>query len=114
MPIIEYSGMKISVDDEGYLVNMDDWNEDVAKALASKEGVEELTKERLDIIKFLRDYYIKYNYFPILDSVCLHVHQPHQCLNDKFIHPLKAWKIAGLPKPNDIVLAYLNHGMVPT
>jgi TusE/DsrC/DsvC family sulfur relay protein len=114
MPIIEYSGVKINVDDEGYLTNMDDWNETVAKALASKEGIEDLTQDRLDIIKFLRDYYIKYNFFPILDSVCLHVHQPHQCMNDKFIHPLKAWKIAGLPKPDDVVLAYLNYGQVPT
>ncbi|MEJ2695112.1 MAG: TusE/DsrC/DsvC family sulfur relay protein [Candidatus Sulfobium sp.] len=114
MPIIEYSGLKINVDDEGYLVNMDDWNETVAKALAEREGIAELTQDRLDIIKFLRDYYINYNYFPILDSVCLNVQQPHECMKDKFIHPLKAWKIAGLPKPNDIVLTYLDYGMVPT
>ena len=30
MPIIEYEDMTIDVDDEGYLVNFEDWNEKVA------------------------------------------------------------------------------------
>jgi TusE/DsrC/DsvC family sulfur relay protein len=114
MPVIEYAGMKVSVDDEGYLVNADEWNDKVACALAEREGIEELTKDRLDIIRFLREYYRNYNYFPILESVCLNVHQGKGCVNAKFIHPLKAWKIAGLPKPDDVVLAYLNFGQVPT
>lgn len=46
--------------------------------------------------------------------MCLNVHQPNRCSKEKFMHPLKAWKIAGLPKPDDVVLAYLNYGQVPT
>jgi TusE/DsrC/DsvC family sulfur relay protein len=114
MPIIEYADLKINVDDDGYLVNSGDWNQKVACALAEREGIEELTKERLTIITFLRDYYRQFNYFPILDAVCLNVHQPNHCMKEKFMHPLKAWKIAGLPKPDDVVLAYLNYGQVPT
>jgi TusE/DsrC/DsvC family sulfur relay protein len=114
MAVLEYGGMEIKVDDEGYLLNHNDWNEKVACAIAEKEGIEELTKERLAIIKFMRDYYLQYNYFPILNSVCLNIQQPNKCVNEQFIHPLKAWKIAGLPKPNDVVLAYLNYGQVPT
>ena len=45
--------------------------------------------------------------------MCLNVHQPNRCVKEKFMHPLKAWKIAGLPKPDDVVLAYLNYGQVP-
>ena len=36
MPTIEYAGLKIDLDDEGYLVNGDDWNEKVACALAER------------------------------------------------------------------------------
>lgn len=36
MPTIEYSGLKINLDDEGHLVNGDDWNEKVACALAER------------------------------------------------------------------------------
>jgi TusE/DsrC/DsvC family sulfur relay protein len=114
MPVLEYAGKKIEIDDDGFLRNMNDWDDKVACALAEQEGVDELTPQRMEIIRFLREYYMKYNHFPILNAVCLNVHQPNQCLNDKFIHPLKAWKIAGLPKPDDVVLTYLNFGQVPT
>jgi TusE/DsrC/DsvC family sulfur relay protein len=114
MPVLEYAGKKIEVDDEGFLRNMNDWDDKVACALAEKEGIDELTPQRMEIIRFLREYYKKYDHFPILNAVCLNVRQPNQCLNDKFIHPLKAWKIAGLPKPDDVVLNYLNFGQVPT
>jgi tRNA 2-thiouridine synthesizing protein E len=105
MPIIEHLGVKINVDEEGYLVNMDDWNEKVACLLAEREGVDELTKERLDIIKFMREYYIEYHAFPILNAVCRNVHLKKECFSEIFLDPLKAWKIAGLPKPDEHVVA---------
>lgn len=114
MPVIEYEGAKIKLSDEGYLENMDDWNENVANAIAKQEGLSKLTRQHMDIIKFLREYYKNYNYFPILNAVCLNVHQPKGCMTEEFMHPLKAWKIAGLPKPNYEVLMYLNYGQVPT
>ncbi|OGW27523.1 MAG: hypothetical protein A2X59_06280 [Nitrospirae bacterium GWC2_42_7] len=107
MPVIEYSGIKIDLDDEGYLVNPDDWNEKVACAIAEREDVEELTKDRMDIIKFMREHYKKYNFFPILNAVCLNIHQPRECVKQQFIEPIKAWKIAGLPKPLEQVIVYL-------
>lgn len=111
MPIIENKGLKIELDDEDYLVNFEDWNEDVACALAEREGVGKecpLTKERMEILKFMRDYYKKYNTFPILRTVCRNIHQPQKCITEQFMDPLKAWKIAGLPKPAGEVMAYLS------
>lgn len=107
MAILEVSNLKIKLDDEGYLENADDWNEKVACALAEKEGVEELTKDRMEIINFLRDHYIKYNFFPVLGAICKSVHQPKECVVEKFMEPLTAWKVAGLPKPNPQVVGYL-------
>lgn len=109
MPSLEVSGVKINVDDEGYLVNYDEWNEKVACAIAEAEDVEELSKDRMDIIKFMRDYYKKYNFFPILGAVCKNLHKPKECVTEQFIDPIKAWKIAGLPKPNEQLIGYL-HG----
>lgn len=112
MPIMEHSGMKINVDDEGYLVNFDDWNEKVALALADCEGIE-LTNEKIDALKFIREYYKKYNFFPILNAVCKHIHQPKNCIQEEFIDPIKAWKIAGLPKPDDEIINVLSYGQTP-
>lgn len=54
---IEVGGTEIETDDHGYLVNVEDWNEDVAAVLAKGEDIE-LTQEHWDVIKYLRDEYI--------------------------------------------------------
>lgn len=107
MPIIEHGSITLEVDGEGYLVNTNDWSEKAACALAENEGIDELTKEKLEIIKFLRQYYNQFRSFPILNAVCKNIHQPNDCVNEEFIDPLKAWKIAGLPRPVEEVISYL-------
>lgn len=107
MSVLESASGKVEVDEEGFLANYDDWNEDVAAAIASGEGVAHLTDEMLSVIMFMRQHYDKYKSFPILGAVCKNVHQPKDCVQEKFLDPLSAWKIAGLPKPGEEVLAYL-------
>ncbi|WP_306549156.1 TusE/DsrC/DsvC family sulfur relay protein [Desulfobulbus sp.] len=102
MSTLEYNGKKILVDENGYLANQDDWNEDVACALAAQEGFNSLSTEQMDIIKFMREYFLKYKVFPILNNVCRIAHQPKECVNEQFINPEKAWKIAGLPKQDGV------------
>ncbi|MEE4166011.1 MAG: TusE/DsrC/DsvC family sulfur relay protein [Desulfocapsaceae bacterium] len=95
---ISVSGKKAVLDEDGFLCNPDDWNQDVAKEIAKQLSIPNLSEEQLEIIDFLRQYYYKFNAFPILNYVCKHVGQPRKCLNDEFVDPMKAWKIAGLPK----------------
>jgi len=102
MPVVETGGIKFEVDGEGYLVNIQDWNEQVACGIAEREGLDELTKERMDIINFLRKYYMEFHAFPILRGVCRDIHKPKECVKDEFVDPIKAWKIAGLPNPGVI------------
>ncbi len=99
MTELECGGKKIALDDDGFLVELDDWNAEVARALATREGFDDLGAERIEVVKFLREYYKKFHAFPILNYVCKNIHQPRECVNEKFIDPMKAWKIAGLPKP---------------
>ena len=102
MSTLEYNGKSIAVDSNGFLVNQDEWNEDVALALAHQEGIDTLSTEQLDIIKFMREYFLKYKVFPILNNVCRIAHQPKECVNEQFMNPEKAWKIAGLPKQDGV------------
>lgn len=102
MSTLESNGKKILVDENGYLANQDDWNEDVALALAAEEGFSSLSTEQMDIIRFMREYFFKYKVFPILNNVCRIAHQPKACVNEQFINPEKAWKIAGLPKQDGV------------
>ncbi len=111
MAYLEYEGIRVEVDGEGYLIRFADWNEKVACALAEKEGVLKacpLTEERLNILNFMREYYKKFHSFPIVPAVCKNVHQPKNCLSERFLDPIQAWKIAGLPKPTTEVLAHIH------
>jgi len=102
MSEIECAGKKITVDDDGFLMNPEAWDENVAQALAEREGVEDFTDDKMEIVKFMRVYYKKFNAFPILNYVCKNIHQPRECVSEQFINPEKAWKIAGLPKQSGI------------
>jgi tRNA 2-thiouridine synthesizing protein E len=53
----EVNGKTIETDKNGYLVNIEDWNEDVGKAIAAQEGIN-LTPEHWDLINYLRDEYV--------------------------------------------------------
>ncbi len=48
------AGKVINVNEEGYLLNMEEWNEDVAKELAQEENVE-LSPRHFEVLNYLRD-----------------------------------------------------------
>lgn len=51
---IEVNGKTIETTETGFLVNLEDWNEDIGKVLAEEEGIE-MTQEHWDVVKYLRD-----------------------------------------------------------
>jgi len=57
---IEVNGKSIETTQSGYLVNVTDWDEDVAKVLAEGEGIE-LTDKHWDVVNYLRDEYLNNN-----------------------------------------------------
>lgn len=42
MPMLQNERKTIEVDDDGYLLHSDEWDENVAQAFAAREGIEEL------------------------------------------------------------------------
>jgi len=114
MPVPEkYSKRKIIVDDDGYLVYFNDWDEEVARELAARAEVGELTSESIAMLKFIRAHYKAYNFFPIVNSICTKLHEPKNCITEKFLNPLIAWKIAGLPQPEEPIISLLEAGQSP-
>ncbi|MEH6455167.1 MAG: TusE/DsrC/DsvC family sulfur relay protein [Cocleimonas sp.] len=51
------NGNTIETTEAGYLVDLNEWNEDVCAAIAKEEGIE-ITDKHLDVITYLRDEYI--------------------------------------------------------
>ena len=55
---LEVNGTEIATNEKGYLEDVNDWNEDVAKALAAAEGIE-LGDKHWDVINYLREEYLE-------------------------------------------------------
>ena len=54
---IEIDGNKVPTTETGFLVELGDWNEEVAKVIAAQEEIE-LTERHWDVINYLRDEFI--------------------------------------------------------
>ncbi len=51
----------IEKDAKGFLVNAADWTEEIAKEMASADGISELTPRHWDLINYLREEFFENN-----------------------------------------------------
>lgn len=102
---LEVNGLKIEIDEDGFIQEPEKWNEDVAKALGKGEGVEELTPEHWKLINYLREYFQQYGVAPMIRKLCKQTGFSLQDIYKMFPSgPAKgACKVAGLAKPTGCV-----------
>jgi TusE/DsrC/DsvC family sulfur relay protein len=106
MPEIDVRGKKVELNPEGFMVNPEEWDEEVAVALAkSEEGIESLTQDHWAVVHYIRDYYLEKNLAPMVRKVCKNTGFPLKYIFELFPSgPAKgACKVAGLPKPDGCV-----------
>lgn len=109
----ELNGKTYETDEDGYLIDLKDWSEDVAVFLAEQEEIPELGEKHWQIINFLRGYYEEYQIAPmikILIKEIMKVMDLSKRDSSKMLYELypagpakQACKIAGLPKPTGCV-----------
>lgn len=105
MPEINVNGTAFEVDEDGFLVNLDDWTEEMAVFLAKEEGVEELSEDHWKLINYLRGYFKDYGIAPMVRKMTKESGYSLKEIYDLFPSgPAKgACKVAGLPKPTGCV-----------
>lgn len=111
MPFIELDGQQLEVDEDGFLVDWQVWKEGVADIMAKEDG-QELTQAHWDIIRFLREYFIKFQIAPMIKILVKELGKamgPEKG-NTKYLYELfpagpakQACRYAGLPKPTGCV-----------
>ncbi|MES0490401.1 MAG: TusE/DsrC/DsvC family sulfur relay protein [Leptospirales bacterium] len=111
MATMEFQGTDYAIDEEGYLTNLEEWNEEIAKHMADKESIE-LSESHWEVIHFLREYYEEYQIAPMVRILTKAVGKklgPEKG-NNKYLYELfpegpakQACKFAGLPKPTGCV-----------
>ncbi len=106
MPEIETKGKKIRVNEEGFLVNPEEWDEEIADLLAKEEeGIDALTEDHWAVINYIRSYYLEKNLAPMVRKICKTTGFQLKYIFELFPSgPAKgACKLAGLPKPDGCV-----------
>ncbi len=101
----------VETDPHGYLLRLDDWSEDIARAIAQAEGIE-LGDAHWEILHFLRRYYSEYGIAPNVRTLskALATELGGAKADRKYLYTLfplgpsrQGCKIAGLPLPNDCI-----------
>jgi tRNA 2-thiouridine synthesizing protein E len=107
----EVNGKPFESDEEGYLIDLASWNEELAGLIAKDEEIE-MTDEHWEVVKFLREYYNEYQIAPAVRVLVKAVKKKLGADkgSNKYLYELfpygpakQACKIAGLPKPTGCV-----------
>ena len=94
-------------DADGFLVDMEPWDERVARRIAAMDGLDALDSQQIALLGQLRASYRQLGAPPALQHVCHLGGLPADCLNELFPSAREAWRIAGLPNPGEEAKAYL-------
>ena len=104
MANMTFNGQDIEVTDEGFLVNPEDWTEDIAVEIAKSESID-LTDEHWKVINYMRDDFEASGKVPSIRRL-----KNSGEVSTKDIYRLfpkgpakKAAKISGLSKPEGCV-----------
>jgi tRNA 2-thiouridine synthesizing protein E len=104
----------IPLTDEGFLKNLDDWNEDVAKSLAEQAGLI-LTDDHFKVFNYLRSLYIEHHHSPAVRALVKGIANTYgttlgNSLTLQMLFPggllRQSHQLAGLPKPPHCVTLF--------
>lgn len=108
----ELNGKTYETDEDGFLIDIQNWTTDVADYLAKSEEVA-MTEQHWDIVNFLRDYYVEFQIAPAIKILVKEIAKKNGMKKQEassYLYELfpngpavQACKIAGLPKPTGCV-----------
>lgn len=105
MPVREYAGLSVQINDEGFLTDSSQWTPPVGEAIAREVGVWPLTEKHWSVIHFCREDAAREGQPPGMRRIARNSGVDMKSLYQLFPKgPGKlAARIAGLPKPQGCV-----------
>ena len=101
--------MELITTENGYLININEWNAKVASSIAEQNKLK-LNTDRWKVINYIRDFYLKYQAFPTMRIIIKHLRTQEIAADSIYLYqlfpdnPIKlASKIAGLPEPKNCI-----------
>ena len=105
MSVQTINGKTIEFDEEGFMVNPDDWTKDIAEVLAHEVGIDELSKGHWKVIEFCRSDFREKGEAPTLRRITKTGGVPTKELYQLFPKgpAKKVARISGLGKPTGCI-----------
>jgi len=105
MATLNLGGKELEVCKDGFLQNPNEWNDEVALALAISEGVDDLTDEHWKVIRYMREYFKKFSIAPLVRKMCKETNcdLPRMYVLFPGGPASGLCKIAGLPGPTGLI-----------
>ena len=102
---MQIDGRDIQFDQDGFMVEPQLWNDEVAKLIANDEGIDEMTENHWKIVNFIRDYWKEHDLAPAVRLICKENNVSVREIYKLFTAgPARgACRVAGLPKPDGCV-----------
>lgn len=102
-----YAEASPEFDENGFLVDPQTWDEQLAEWLARVDGIGPLSEQHWRIIWHLREHYERFGSFPVARLVCRANHLERHSIQTLFSGCREAWRISGLPDPGEEAKAYM-------
>ncbi len=101
MQQIMIEGYVVDLDDRGFMVEPDDWNEQIAAALGRTAGLDPFTEHHWAVIRCIRDYFEEFRSPPMLRLICKRTGTDRARLAELFLTSCRdcICRFAGLPRP---------------
>ena len=99
------------IDEEGFLLKIADWSEEIALEMAAEDEIE-LSTEHWEVINFLREYFEEYEFAPAVRILTKAIAKKlgNDKGNSRYLYSLfpygpakQGCRFAGLPKPTGCV-----------
>ena len=105
MPVKVYAGTEVTVSDEGFFADPQQWREEMVPQIAQEAGVGSLTEQHWRVVKFMRHEYAEKGTGPSVRALSKSSGVSIKELYQLFPKgPAKlAAKIAGIPKPRGCI-----------
>jgi dissimilatory sulfite reductase related protein len=94
-------------DEDGFLVDLGQWNEALAQRIAQREGIVRLDEPHWRLIRHVRERFLALGGLPSLRRVCRATGLSRDEVHDLFGGCLPVWRIAGLPNPGEEAKTYM-------
>jgi dissimilatory sulfite reductase related protein len=105
MSHLNVNGKRVELNEEGFLVDFDEWSPEVARSLAAREDIGELAEEHLRVLYKIREYYEQFRVAPMVHLLVKECDLSFRDLHDLFHKQpgKRATRLAGLPEATGCV-----------